>query len=175
MAKKSKKNKSVKKKPGKSRPAADGFDDALYIRGQKAAAEFLKVSCKTVQRYKNVQGMPMHAKGWYIKKFLTVWHKQAEGEDTEISGHRHRDTIAVADLRETKVKLQQLELARMEGTVHNVADCEKRSIEKILAVKTAMLGMGRKLAPGLVGKTAPRIKKKIDDEVKAIIRVFSGE
>jgi hypothetical protein len=45
---------------------------------------------------------------------------------------------------------------------------------KIVMVRRALVGLGRKLAPQLKGKEERAIRKLIDDEVRQIIAGFAG-
>jgi len=48
-------------------------------------------------------------------------------------------------------------------------------VRKVIVMKRALLGMGRKLAPRLINRDQRAIKAVIDDEVKAIIAGFAGQ
>ena len=62
-----------------------------------------------------------------------------------------------------------------EGKYHLVADCERRMVMKIHVVKAAMLGLGRSLAPELVGKGVDAIEFTINERMEGICRTFAGK
>jgi len=153
--------------PQKNQRAANSQE----LRTQKQAARYAKVDERTIRRWAK-RGMPRPPDGGY-QKWILDFYKQNEGQGP--TGDRQRELKAQADLKETKAKLAQIELDIATGKLVAVEQIEQERIRRILVVKRALLGMGRKLAPALAKTKAPqKIKQIIDELVKSIIEGFAN-
>ena len=154
-------------KRGKAQIAAEQI-----IKTQKEAARYASVNTRTIRRWvKN--GMPRTEQGFYIKGMLDFYKKNegiAPDED------RLRQQKAEASLKETKFQLAELELKFKQGEFLKREDYEKQQIAKIIAVKRALLGLGRKIAPRVAKLRNVRgVQKIINEEMKSIIERFAKE
>ena len=154
-----------KPKPGKSALA-----DAEIIKTQKEAAKYSGVSERTIRRWVKA-GMPRTETGQYIKAMLTFFK---ENEGSQPTKAKARKEEASADKTEAQAKLIRMELEVEQGKLIPAADIETGRVNRILAVKRALLGLGRKLAPQLVKiKDERKVQKIINDETRSIIQAFS--
>lgn len=167
------KNKKAKANPrGKKKKNGAEIAAEQVLATQKEAAEYASVSTRTIRRWKS-ENMPMTADGKYIKPMLD-YYKQNEGKGT--TEEKKRMAVAGADVKEVKAKLLELELELKQGKLVYRADVDRETIRKILAVKRALLGMGRKIADRVSRLKDPRkIQRVIDTEAKEIITGFAGE
>jgi len=140
------------------------------IKTQKEAAQYASVNTRTIRRWiKN--GMPRTEQGFYIKGMLDFYKKN---EGTAPDEDRLRQQKAEASLKETKSQLAELELKFKQGEFLNRADYEKQQVAKVIAVKRALLGMGRKLAPRLAKlRNTRKVQAIINEEVRNIIERFA--
>ena len=168
-----------KKKPKSSKPKilrackAPGYDPIHHVLGTRAAAKVAGVSEREIRRRQGLGEIRMAKIAGGKNLYFRVDLMQSGSDD--MRAVRDKDTIAGAGIKETKQALLVLELAEKEGKFVVRDEVERRNVEKIIAVKRAMLGMGRKLAPRLINRgRQAEIKKMIDEEVKAIINGFAG-
>ena len=167
------KSKKAKAKPG-GKKKKNGHEIAAdqVLATQKQAAEYAGVSTRTVRRWKN-EDMPLTKEGKYIKAMLDHY-KRNEGKET--TPEKKRTAVAVADIKETNAKLRQMELEIKQGELVRREDLDKKDARKVLAVKRALLGLGRKVADRLSRLRDPhKIQAVIDTETKEIIAGFAGE
>ena len=141
------------------------------VTGQKAAAEYAGVSVRTI-RYWKAAGMPVAEGGGYIKGMLDFYKKSEGIQPTE---EKKQALSADADYKTTRARLLQMELDVRQGKLLPAEDIQAGRVARILTVKRALLGMGRKLAPQLARLTDERrIAAVINNECKDIIKSFSG-
>ena len=166
--------KTVKKKKRDTRSAKRGTPSIAaeqIVTGQKAAAAYAGVSVRTIRNWK-AEGMPVAEGGGYIKGFLDFYKKNEGRQPTE---EKKQAMSADADYKATRAKLLQMELDVKTGRLVPVDEIEAGRVARILTVKRALLGLGRKLAPQLVKlKNEGRIAAVINAECRAIIKSFSG-
>ncbi len=157
--------KNNKAKRGKSQIAAEQI-----IKTQKEAASYANVNTRTIRRWvKN--GMPRTEQGFYIKGMLDFYKKN---EGTAPDEDKLRQQKAEASLKETKFQLAELELKFKQGEFLKREDYEKQQIAKIIAVKRALLVLGRKIAPRVAKLRNIRgVQKIINEEVRNIIERFA--
>ena len=111
----------------------------------------------------------------YIKSQLLLFLQHEGQKPTEARTKSHE---ADADYKNVRAKLAQLELDEKTGELDK--QIEEKTIPKILAVKRALTGQGRKLAPKIAlilgikdrGKIN-RIQKIIDSDTRSIIEGFA--
>ena len=167
-------NGKPKSSNGKGRKANNNhvFAQKDILPNQKAAAEFAGVSVRTIQKWK-AAGMPCVEGGGYFKGILKFYKENRGHQPTE---ERRAGLAADADYKTIRAKLLQMELDVKQGKLVPIEEIEKGRIARILTVKRALLGLGRKLAPQLVKlKDARQISKIINTEARSIIKGFSGE
>lgn len=155
---------------GKAAAAAEQI-----IWSQKEAAEYVDRDVRTIRRWLKDGMSQVQADGriGYHKAVLEFF-KASEGKSPLPA--RQRDLEAQADLRETKAKLAKLELAIKEGELIRKDEIEQQRVQRILIVKRALRGFGRKLAPRLAKIKSPRkIQALIDSDIVTIIQIFAGK
>ena len=172
MAEREKKSKSKK---GRGKPDVAGIAPDQIIESTKEAARYVHLSPRTIRRWVQ-EGMyagKRDGKRIYIKNVLDVY-KLHHGK--ELSPDRKREQTAEADYKEIKAKLLAMDLALRQGKQKDVETFEKKNIAQILAIKRAFLGLGRKMAPQLGPIKDPRkIQGRIDEQVREIIKTFTGK
>jgi len=141
------------------------------IETQKEAAEYAGVNTRTIRRWED-EGMPKTEDDFYIRSMLDIFKANKGSQITE---DKARLQSAEANYKETKAKLLEIELKIKQGQLLPLEAIEKARIARILAVKRAWLGQGRKLAKRLAALKDPRkIQALLDDENRMIITGFTG-
>ena len=164
--KKTKKRATSDKRRATSKIAADQI-----VKGQKAAAAYAGVSVRTIRNWK-AEGMPVAADGGYIKGFLDFYRKNEGQQPTE---ERKAGLAADADYKTIRAKLLAIELDVKQGRLIPAEEIEAGRVNRIITVKRALLGLGRKLAPQLARiKDEKRIAAIINTECREMIKGFSG-
>jgi len=149
---------------------------ADLIPGQKKAAKFAGVAPKTIQRWKKagLKCIEIGRVQFYDKNHL-LYFKQTEGAVT--SPHREREQAATADIKGTKAKLLTLELEIKQGEWIRREEVDRLWLGKVLAVKRALLGQGRKLAPLLraAGGDMKQLQSIVETDNRQILEKFAAQ
>ena len=141
------------------------------VKGQKLAAAYAGVSVRTIRNWKS-DGMPVAADGGYIKGFLDFYKKNEGRQPTE---ERKAGLAADADYKTIRAKLLAIELDVKQGRLIPADEIEAGRINRIITVKRALLGLGRKLAPQLARiKDERKIAAIINTECREMIKGFSA-
>ncbi len=156
---------STKKQNSKGTIAADQI-----ITTQKSAALYAGVAPRTIRRWVEA-GMLKTEGGCYIKNQLESF-KASDGRQTTET--KVRKDEAEADLKSSRAELVQMELAIKKGEYVKLSDYEKRDIERILVVKRALLGLGRKIAGSVPPKHRRRVLIAVNKEARHLIKGFAG-
>ena len=165
-------NSNGKNKKGRKAENNHVFAQKDILPTQKAAAEFAGVSVRTIQKWK-AAGMPCVEGGGYFKGILEFYKENQGHQPTE---ERRAGLAADADYKAIRAKLLQMELDVKQGKLVPIEEIERGRITRILTVKRALLGLGRKLAPQLAKlKDTRKINNIINAEARSIIKGFSGE
>jgi phage terminase Nu1 subunit (DNA packaging protein) len=143
--------------------------DDMLIKTQVEAARFAGVDTRTIRRWKG-NGMPVTPQGWYIRQVLQYFR---DNEGRQLSKARQRGDEADAEYKEKRVELIKHELGEREKEINAI--WERAILLKIAAVKRALLGHPRKMAPILEDKKRQEIQKLLDVEVRYMIGIFSGQ
>lgn len=150
--------------------AGNGTGEQI-IRTQKEAAAFVGRNERTIRRWKR-EGMPTTAEGFYLKSFLNSFAQKEGGDNSEA---KRRAQAAEADYKEIKTRLITLELQLKQGKLISIEEIRRGRVERIVAIKRAFLGLGRKVAPRIARMKDPaKITKLITTEIKNIIEGFIG-
>lgn len=161
-----KNNGRATKKDNKAEVAAE------IVETQEAAALYVGRNARTIRRWEK-EGMFTAVKNGrkvYVKSQLKLF---AENEGKKPTKARSRRDEGEASLKETRAELAKLELHEKQGRFILKEESERVNIQKILAVKRALLGQGRKLALQLAAMIDPRkIQELIDRENRQIIEGF---
>ena len=143
MAKKPKKKKAETR--SRQSEKAGGTTDDIIV-GQKAAAGFLGVDQKTIQRWQK-KGLPFELRARtkiYRKSDLSLFR---DSEGASVSPHREREQKAKAEDRETLVEIRKIELAERQDTVIDREEVERRTIFQITMLRKGHQKMSRELMP----------------------------
>ena len=163
------KNSSRSRRTPKSDKSA--MADAELVKTQKEAAKYSGVSERTIRRWVKA-GMPRTEAGRYIKAMLDFYKDNEGNQPTEAKA---KGQLADVEYKDAKAKLMQMELEVKQGKLVPAADIEAGRVNRILAVKRALLGLGRKLAPQLAKiRDERKVQKIINAEVRDMIEAFSG-
>lgn len=117
--------------------------------------------------------MPREPKGYYNLIEIQVWRAlRNEKDKTPAEQEKIKWDIKY---REYRALLYKLEYQKTCGELISLAQVEAGRIARILAIKKALLALGRVVAP-VIGDMEPReIQAYIDERVKEICRQFAGE
>ena len=160
--------KTGRKKKAKKKTAR--IADEQIIKTQKQAAAYAGTTPRTIRRWVE-EGMPVTEDGHYIRGMLDIFKANKGRQQTET---KTKSESADAEYKDAKAKLMQMELELKRGQLVPKQDYDKRDIARILAVKRALLGQGRKLANKLAVMKNPRkIQSIIDSENRSIIEGFA--
>ena len=162
------KDKSKAKEKPKAKAAA--IADGEILKTQKEAAAYAEVSTRTVRRWVEAK-MPRTEAGHYIKAMLIFYRDNEGNQPTEAKA---KGQAADADYKGAKARLMEIELSVKEGKLIPADQIEAGRVARILAVKRALLGLGRKLAPQLAKiKDERKIQNIINNEARAMIKGFA--
>lgn len=166
MAKKKQKSKS------KNQTAAE-IAGAEIIESQTEAARFVGKSARTIRRWLK-EGMLTATRGGkqvYIKSQLKAFAENEGRKPTEHKLLKEKSEAGIKSVREQR-EIMQYNIER--GKWIDKEEEQRRDASKILAVKRALLGQGRKLAMQLAAINDPRkIQALLDKQNRAIIEGFS--
>lgn len=137
---------------------------------QKEAANYAGVSTRTIRNW-IAEGLPMVGKK-YVAVFLDAWKKNDGSQADEI---KDRKNTGEAENKELKNVILRMQIANLKGDVIPTQEVEDGRIERILLVKTVLLGLARKLPPLLKDKTTREMTAVIKEEVEHCINIFSGK
>jgi len=167
--------KTTKKKQNKNQKVQNDkpFVTQADFNSQAEAARYADVSTRTIRAWKS-RGMPVidlgGGKVGYNKQMLDKFKRMNEGD--ELNKQLKTQEIGFKDV---KRQLALIQLKEKQGLLVPVEQVETQQVERILAVKRAMLGMVRKLPPRLKGRSIQQMSKVIRDEVYYILNTFAGK
>jgi phage terminase Nu1 subunit (DNA packaging protein) len=147
------------------------------VRTYEEVGRYFSRTKRSIQNWAN-KGMPVVHEGLYDLHAIEDWAFNAEliqerpsgrGEETTAGTKAHYET----EIRRLQAELKQLELDRKRGESIGIQEHERRIVAQIETVKRALLGVGRTLAPVLVGLEAREIQAMIDDRMREIIAAFA--
>ena len=153
---------------------SDVRDHDQLLPTQTAAAAYAGVSRRTIRRWIHERNMPtviLDGKVYYAKSILDAFKRN---NDNERPLDLSRKETAEAEFRETRTQLAKLELAIRQGKYIARDEMEEQNVRKVVVLRRTLVGLGRKLAPRLVGKKESAIRQMIDDEIKRAISKFAA-
>jgi len=161
-----------KRKSSRTIAAEIRADNILFT--QKEAARYGRVNARTVRRWEEA-GMPtgiIEGKKCYFRDQVDIF-KLAGSKPSEA---KNRQQEAEATGKELKAKLLEIELKIKTGQLIEKDTIEGQRVRRIVAVKRALQGLGRGLAPTLAKERGPKkIQQLIDIRVRNIIEEFAKE
>ncbi|MFA5324335.1 MAG: hypothetical protein WC373_16790 [Smithella sp.] len=140
------------------------------VDSQEKVAKAFNVSDRTVRHWVK-DGMPLANNGQYDLTEIQAWRfvkKHPEKKDGKGSSEKWE-----ARFREMKAKLAELEYQKKLGALIPREDVEKQSVQRIIAVKRAFLGLPRAMAPQLVGLEAREVEGVLAKRINEIINDFA--
>jgi len=112
--------------------------------------------------------------GIYLKPDNAKPHREREkggrARQQQASEMTSARTVAMTE-RGLLTKLRRLEL---EGSLHDVAECQRRRMEQIYAVKGQLLGLARSVSAELIGKDRRAIERILTERVTMMIEGFAS-
>jgi len=162
------------KSPVQSRDSRAEIAAAEIIETQEEAAAFIGRNSRTIRRWQkegmlvayNKEGKPV-----YLRSQLKLF---AANEGKKPTQTKLKKDEAEAGIKTTRDERERWEFERDKGGYIRKDDVERNNIQKILTVKRALLGQGRKLAMQLAALTDPRkIQVLLDKENRQIIEGFA--
>lgn len=142
-------------------------------------AKALGVSARTVQYWAR-DGMPKTDDGNYDLIEIQTWrHMRNVGANNGKNPFAQMSSYAEKEKWETeyrkyRAKMAELAYLEQEGALVRRDAVERESVEKILAVKKALLAIPKSLAPLLVGLDVLDMQVIIQEKIEEIITDFAG-
>jgi hypothetical protein len=140
----------------------------------KTKASKLVVSRETVRQYRR-QGFDVDTDGKADPDKVNAIHaeklKQGQRGSSRADGARYWDE----KFREAKAKRAQMELAQALKRLVDVDEVQFEWRARCLQLRALLTGMGREIAPRLVGKSAREIQALIDVRHFEILRTFAHQ
>ena len=134
-------------------------------------AKLMGVSCRTVQRWKQ-DGMPTNREGHYDLRQIKKWHvSRADKDKTELEESRAYWKDQIARLQ---AALLDLEVKTRTGQLMSREEVERGRLDRIIAVKRALLSLPTVLAGKLAMKEPREIEAVLYKAISEIIDDFSG-
>ena len=146
------------------------------INGQAQAAEYARVSKRTIRRWKNDGMLVASAAGGvevYFKTQLDLFKRQNDGDPTNMSEVRQRELTAQADDKVYRAKLRQLEYEIKTGVYILAGEVTASNVEKVVVLRRSFMVVGRKVAAGFPAKQRRKIRDAIDQEIETIIKGYA--
>jgi phage terminase Nu1 subunit (DNA packaging protein) len=146
------------------------------VASQKEVAEYLGKGVRTIAYWK-AKGMPVNPDGTYDLDSIDAWMDarvrkgigQPHGEAPESGDKRGWEAI----YKEMKARIAELDLQERQGQLISLEEVRSQWVSRIIEVKTALLGLPRKLPPLLAGKEKRDIEAVLEAELRYILERFS--
>ena len=146
---------------------------------KKIIAELFGVTERRVEQLAQKKIIPKAGKGVFdlgptVAAYIRYLHGLANGAiSADVSELNQRLLQAQAEEREVRASMAQLELAEMEGRLHDAADVKKIMTDIIVALRSRILGVPSKLAPTLADISDPaavadRLQTELGDTLKEL-------
>lgn len=153
-----------------------------YVATQGQLGEALGISPSGVKYYLR-RGAPQKGPQGYDVEAIREWRDSnveaprgggKRGSAEEGVGDRERLLRAQADERRSKADLAGLKLAIERGDYLAKADVEAWDRSRIAIVRRGLLGLGRQVAPLVVGLAAREIEAVVSRECKSLLHRFAA-
>jgi hypothetical protein len=115
--------------------------------------------------------MPRTEDGLYDLTEIQAWRL---AKDVSRSEKSEQDRRWESKYREMKALLTELEYRKRAGQLVEVAEVEQGRVQRVLAVKKALLALPRRLAPQVVGLDVRAAEAIINKRVMEIITDFAS-
>jgi phage terminase Nu1 subunit (DNA packaging protein) len=149
--------------------------ESTLVKGTYVAAVF-KVTLRTVQNWKNAEGMPIAGRDKYDLAEVVRWRIERELQDRMPgSSDEARLIKAQADEREQKAKLVKMAAKKRAGELLEVEEVERGLIDRIIATKTALRCLSLVLVTRLDGvEKRTEIERIVETEVYSCMERFAN-
>lgn len=149
-----------------------------WVTSKRKLAVAVGVARETVEDWSIRPGFPKKtARGYNVAK-VEEWRdanvKPAPSKAPAPRGHRARLIKAQADEREAKAALAALKLAIERGQYQPLDEIQKRTRAQIAIVKRGLLGLGRRIAPAVVGRDVRDIERIVTQACKELLTRFAN-
>ncbi|MCC6672173.1 MAG: hypothetical protein IT458_14015 [Planctomycetes bacterium] len=156
------------------------------VRSLGELAEALEVDVATVYRWR-AAGMPQAEGGGFDPEQVAAWNR------TRVSAANRRgppallpsEAVAEAasaedrrwatEYRKAKALREVMLLQELRGQLIEVDRVEQLLVARALELRKNLLGLGRRLAPVLVGKPIREIQATVDDAITGILEHYARE
>lgn len=162
---------TAKKAAGK-KPGGSSLGVASLIVDTAGLARYFGVAQRTVRNYGRVEGLPKLGQNRYDLVVVRAWEigrLKKEIAAQQIDDRRLKKYSA--DEREHRAELLRMRKLKMEGLLIDRKEVERNNIAKIVAVKSGLEMLGRRIAGRIEVPGAERI---VDEEVELCCRRFGG-
>lgn len=131
-------------------------------------AKFLDLTERRVNQLVNEKVLPRSERGKYpflavVKAYIKYLRARADGGSISLTDERTR-------LARIKVEVEQVGLDRLKGNLLDRAETVQEQVLREIEFKTALLPIGRDLAPKLIGKGIREIDAIITEKVHNVLR-----
>lgn len=139
------------------------------VETQEQLAKAFKVSVRSIQHWVR-DGMPKTPEGMYDITEVQAWrllkNNQGAGSDTD---KEKWDT----KFRQMKALLAEMEYKKRLGELVTKEEVEEGRVQRILAVKKALLSLPRRVAPQVVGLDVRAAQNVLEKRINEIIDHFA--
>jgi len=158
----------------KAKQAGDG---RRLVGSQRDLAEYLGKSERMISNYKRA-GLPQNDDGTFDLDAIDEWFAMREGRGiaspTQDGKPQTGDYVGWRSfLTEIKARIAETELAKIQGALISKEDVELQRVARISEVKTALIGLERKLPPLLEGHDKRTMEQVIHREIEDILNRFA--
>jgi hypothetical protein len=161
---------------GQQSRMAQIISDEIIV-GQKAAAKFINVETKTIQRWSK-KGLPSGLRD-RTKTYRTSDLKLfKDSEGATVNPHKEREQKANAGIKEKKDLLLDFAIKKEQGEFINREEDQRRHIAQITAIRRAHQKFSREIMPSLRPylrnpDDCPAIKAAMDNKLRQIDELFA--
>lgn len=150
--------------------------DLGIVTTQDQVARVFEVTSRTVSRWVT-DGMPVRPDGKFSITEIQTWRllkakNGANGNQKSFGCGEKEKHEAI--FRKYKAKLAEIDYKAAIGDLISKVEVEREMVSKILVVKSALLGIPRRLAPQLVGLEARQIEVILKERMEEIVENFNG-
>lgn len=142
---------------------------AGVVETQGDVARAFKVAVRTVQRWAK-DGMPQTPEGFYDITEIQAWRLLKENQVAASDTDKEKwDT----KFRQMKALLAEMEYKKRLGELVTLEEVEEGRVQRILAVKKALLSLPRRVAPQVAGLDVRSAQSVLEKRIHEIIDNFA--
>ena len=149
-------------------------------------AKALDVDFSTAFRWKSA-GVPIEPDGGFDVEKVDAWRKERvsnarrrgppamEWKERETAPASGEDKRWTNEYRKAKALKEVMLLQELRGQLIETEKVEQFLVSRALELRKSLLGLGRRLAPVLVGRTTREIQAEVDAATTRILEEYSRE